>query len=80
MSTGGGYSKLKETMSTLGVPVMSPKNFICTERGIGLWWQEHLQDVKKAEKNYKKEQQGEGVTVQYLQGKQSYNLWDSYGR
>ena len=45
MSTGGGYSKLKETMSTLGVPVMSPKNIICTERSIGLCWQEHLQDV-----------------------------------
>ena len=45
MSTGGGYSKLKETMSTLGVPVISPKNFICTERGIGQWWQEHLKDV-----------------------------------
>ena len=45
MSTGGGYSKLNETMSTLGVPVMSPNNFICTERGIGQWWQEHLKDV-----------------------------------
>ena len=45
MSTGGGYSKLKETMSTLDVPVMSPKNFICTERDIGQWWQDHLQDV-----------------------------------
>ena len=45
MSTGGGYSKLKDTMSTLGVPVMSPKNIICTERGIGQWWQEHLKDV-----------------------------------
>ena len=28
MMTGGGHSKLQETMSTLGIPVMSPKNFI----------------------------------------------------
>ena len=38
MSTGGGYSKLHEPMSTLGVPVMSPKNFVKTERSIGQWW------------------------------------------
>ena len=31
MMTGRGHSKLQETMSTLGVPVMSPKNFINTE-------------------------------------------------
>lgn len=43
MSTGGGHSKLKETMSTLGVPVMAPKNFVNTERSIGEWWQQQLQ-------------------------------------
>jgi len=45
MSSGGGYAKLHETMSTLGVPVMSPKNFIRTEQAIGEYWQEQLQDV-----------------------------------
>ena len=38
MSTGG------ETMSTLGVPVMAPKNFVATERNIGLWCQEQLRE------------------------------------
>ena len=42
MSTGGGFSRLSETMSTLGVPVMAPKNFVATERSIGLLWQEQL--------------------------------------
>ena len=32
ISTGGGHSKLHETMSTLGVPVMAPKKFVNTER------------------------------------------------
>ena len=43
MATGGGHSRLQETMSTLGIPVMSPKNFINTEWGIGEWWQKQLQ-------------------------------------
>ncbi len=38
MCTGGG-PKLKDNMSILGAPVMSPKNFINTERSIGQWWQ-----------------------------------------
>ena len=38
MATGGGYSKLNETMTTLGVPCMSQKSFINTERQIGEWW------------------------------------------
>ena len=42
MSTGGGFSRLSETMSTPGVPVMAPMNFVATERNIGLWWQEQL--------------------------------------
>ncbi len=33
-------------MTTLGVPVMTPKNFINTERrSIGRWWEEQLMDV-----------------------------------
>ena len=38
MSTGGGHSKLQETMGVLGVPVMSARHFINTERDIGEWW------------------------------------------
>ena len=45
MSTGGGHSRLQETMGVLGVPVMSAKNFINTERDIGEWWQNQLQEV-----------------------------------
>ena len=45
MTTGGGHSRLQETMGVLGVPVMSAKNFIHTERDIGEWWREQLQEV-----------------------------------
>lgn len=43
MSTGGGHSRLQQTMSTIGVPVMTKNSFIHTERGIGEWWNEQLQ-------------------------------------
>ena len=45
MSTGGGHSKLSETMSVLGVPVMSGRHFINTERDIGEWWRNELQEL-----------------------------------
>ena len=44
-STGGGHSCLQETMGVFGVPVMSEKNFINTERDIGEWWRKQLQEV-----------------------------------
>ena len=44
MATGGGYSKLNETMTTLGVPCMSQKNFINTERQFGEWWKDKLHE------------------------------------
>ena len=44
MATGGRYSKLNETMATLGVPCMSKKNFIATERQIGEWWRDKLHE------------------------------------
>ena len=44
MATGGGYSKLNETMTTLGVPCMSQKSFINTERQIGEWWRDKLHE------------------------------------
>ena len=38
MATGGGHSKLEETLSIIGVPVMTKKSFIGTERDIGETW------------------------------------------
>ena len=43
MVTGGGHSHLAETMSVLGVPVMTKSSFIQSERGIGEWWQKELE-------------------------------------
>ena len=42
MSTGGGHTQLQETMSALGVPVMTKKSFIRTEKDIGEWWRMRL--------------------------------------
>ena len=38
MATGGGHAMLQETMSVLGVPTMTKKSFMTTERDIGEWW------------------------------------------
>ena len=38
MATGGGFNKLEESMSVLGLPVMSKKLFVNTEKLIGKWW------------------------------------------
>ena len=43
MTTGGGHSTLTESMAYLDVPVMAKKSFITTERTIGEWWRERLQ-------------------------------------
>ncbi len=45
MSTGGGHSKLQETMSVVGVPVMSKTSFISTERAIGEVWEQQLRET-----------------------------------
>ncbi len=45
MSTGGGHSRLQETMGVFGVPVMAGKNFVSTERDIGEWWRKQLNEV-----------------------------------
>ena len=47
MSTGGGHSNLEGNMSVLGIPVMAKKNFIQTERCIGEWWKQQLQESMK---------------------------------
>lgn len=43
MSTGGGHSQLEETMSVVGVPVMTNASFVQTERDIGEVWKLELQ-------------------------------------
>ena len=35
---GGGFSPLQESMSILGVPVMTKKSFMATERALGRCW------------------------------------------
>ena len=35
MVTGGGHSRLEETMAVMGVPVMTKSSFIRIERGLG---------------------------------------------
>jgi len=48
MATGGGHSRLSETMGILGVPTMSQKSFIETERELGEWWKQELEGSMKA--------------------------------
>ena len=48
MATGGGYSDLQESMSSLGVPVMAKKTFIATEKKIGKWWWDLLEESMSA--------------------------------
>ncbi len=43
MSTGQGHSQLEESLSVLGVPVMTKSSFISTERDIGEQWKADLQ-------------------------------------
>jgi len=38
MATGGGFNSLQESMSILGVQVMSKRSFIQTEQQIGREW------------------------------------------
>ena len=45
MSTGQGHSQLEESMSVLGVPVMTKASFISTEREIGEQWKVELQKL-----------------------------------
>ena len=44
MCIGSGHSHLEESMSVMGVPVMTKSCFISTERQIGLWWKEKLKE------------------------------------
>ena len=53
MSSGSGHNHLQDTMSVLGVPVMSKVAFIQTERGIGQVWE---REMKKAMLEAQKEE------------------------
>ena len=44
MVTGGGHACLQETLSVLGIPSMTKKTFMSTERDIGEFWKSMLQD------------------------------------
>ena len=44
MSTGRGHAPLAETMSVLGVPVMTKKSFVATEKALGRSWRESLEE------------------------------------
>ena len=44
LAIGGGHVPLRESMSVMGIPVMSEKTFMRTERAIGEWWEQRLKD------------------------------------
>ena len=47
MSTGGGHAPLAEAMSVLGVPVITKKPFIATEKALGHSWREAFEESMK---------------------------------
>ena len=55
MVTGGGHARLKETMSLMGIPVMTKKSFVATEKLINKRWYELLEEsMKEAAEEEKK--------------------------
>ena len=47
-----GHTALQESMSVVGVPVMTKASFIHTERDVGEWWSEQLRGGREGrEKN-----------------------------
>jgi len=65
MATGGGFNLLEESMSVLGIPVMTKKAFVHTEHIIGKWWWDQLEDSMKQagiEEPYNK-----GITIKEFQ-------------
>ena len=44
MTTGQGHSQLEESMSTMGVPVMTKATFITTDKDKGACWKAELQE------------------------------------
>ena len=47
MSTGGGHTQLEESMSVVGIPVMTKASFVHTERDIGELWMRELQELMR---------------------------------
>ena len=45
MSTGGGHSSIEKSMSMLGIPVMTKRSFIASEKQIGQWWMDVIQQT-----------------------------------
>ena len=66
MTVGGGFNSLQESMSIMGVPVMTKRSFIETERVIGKWWWIALEESMLAAG--KKEKQLAIKNNQYHQG------------
>ena len=61
MVTGGGHTALQESMSVVGVPVMTKASFIHTERDVGEWWSEQLREsMLEAGREEKKLAEGKG--------------------
>ena len=55
MATGGGHAPLTEAMSVLGVPVMTKKSFVHTEKEIGQqWWGSLEESMKEAAEEEKR--------------------------
>ena len=48
MATDRGRNKLEESMSFIGLPVMSKKLFINTKKLIGKWWWNLLEESMQA--------------------------------
>ena len=57
MASGGGHSQLEETLSVAGVPVMTKRSFINTERDIGEMWRHALNQCSAM--CHKNEKQGD---------------------
>ena len=66
MTVGVGFNSLQESMSIMGVPVMTKRSFIETERVIGKWWWIALEESMLAAG--KKEKQLAIKNNQYHQG------------
>ena len=45
ISTGGGHNTLEESMSVIGIPVMTKNTFIQIERAIGELWRQQLVEL-----------------------------------
>ena len=61
--TGGGHSKLTETMSVLGVPVLTKPCFISLESNIAECWKQSLLESMSEAGREEKRRTEEGETI-----------------